>query len=117
MKISSNPNYIKSSILIFISALLGVINFLGSPEIFSSKSGFKSGIIAIVVLLILALLILFEITWTKYILLVLLILGINTLPPAIKYELTHHPLIGIIIILQSILQVYATYLLFFNKHK
>jgi hypothetical protein len=44
-------------------------------------------------------------------------LGINTLPPAIKYELTHHPLIGIIIILQSILQVYATYLLFFNKHK
>ncbi|MCP2028786.1 glucan phosphoethanolaminetransferase (alkaline phosphatase superfamily) [Flavobacterium sp. HSC-32F16] len=113
MKISLKPNYIKSSNLIFISAFLGLINFLISPEILSSKSGLKSGIIAILVVLILALLIRFEITWTKYVLLVLIILGMNALPPVIKYELAHHPLNGIILILQSIVQLYAAFLLFF----
>ena len=117
MKISSNPNYIKSSNLIFISAVLGLINFLMSPEILSSKSGQKSGIIAISVILTLAILIRFEITWTKYVLLILIILGINAVPPIIKYELVHHPLNGIIIILQSILQIYAAFLLFFRRHK
>ena len=73
MRISTNPNYIKSSNLILISAVFGLINFLISPEILSSKSGQKSGIIAISVILTLVILIRFEITWTKYVLLVLII--------------------------------------------
>jgi Na+-translocating ferredoxin:NAD+ oxidoreductase RnfD subunit len=117
MKISSKPNYIKSSNLIFISAALGLVNFFISTEIPSSKLGVKSGIISVSLMLILAILIRFEVSWTKYVLLVLIILGINVLPPIIKYELANHPLNGIIIILQSILQIYAAFLLFFGRHK
>lgn len=114
MKFSSKPNYIKASNLLFIGAVLGFINFLLSQEILSSKSTVIISLTTISLILLFATLVRFEIIWVRYILLVLIIFGINSFPPIIKYELTNHPVNGIIIILQSILQIYATILLSLN---
>jgi len=117
MKITLNPNYIKSSNLLFISAGLGFINFLLSPDILSSKSAIIVSIITIIIILGLGLLIRFEISWIKYLLLILILLALNALPLLIKEEFTSHPLNATITILQSLAQVYATFLLFRSKGK
>ncbi|MHC0443018.1 hypothetical protein [Flavobacterium sp. 3-210] len=115
MKFSLNPNFIKSSNLIFISAGLGLINFLLSPDILSSKKNIIISIITIVIILVVGLLIRLEITWIKYLLLILIILGLNSLPMLLKDEFSTHPLNALITILQSIAQIYATILLFKSK--
>lgn len=115
MKISLNPNFIKSSNLIFISAGLGIINFLLSPDILSSKSTIIVSIITILLILIVALLIRLGISWIKYLLLILIIFGLNSLPLLIKEEFSSHPLNAIMTILQSVAQIYATILLFQNR--
>lgn len=118
MKFSLNPNYIKASNLFFISASFGILNFFLSPEILSSKADIIISITAIIFISIIGLALRFEVSWIKYILLVLIIVGINTLPPLIKEELTLHPINGIITILQVVTQVYATILiLVFSKRK
>lgn len=118
MKLSLNPNYIKSSNLFFISAVLGVLNFFLSPEILSSNTDIIISVTTIFFILVIGLAVRFEVSWIKYILLVLIIIGINTLPPLIKEELTLRPINGIITILQVVAQVYAAILiLVFGKKK
>jgi hypothetical protein len=115
MRISSNLNYIKSSNLFFISAGLGLINFLLSPDILLTKSATITSVIVISIIFVLGLLIRFEISWVKYLLIVIIIFGINAFPSFIKEEFNSHPLNALITILQSIAQIYATVLLFFKK--
>lgn len=115
MRISSNLNYIKSSNLFFISAGLGLISFLLSPDILMLKSATITSVIAIFIILVLGLLIRFGISWIKYLLIVIIIFGINAFPSFIKEEFNAHPLNALIIILQAIAQIYATVLLFFKK--
>ncbi|AXB56700.1 hypothetical protein [Flavobacterium fluviale] len=117
MKISLNSNFIKSSNLIFISALLGIINLLLSPEIISSQKGLKTSIITILLILTLGVLIRYGVSWIKYILLILIILGLFNTPAVIKYMLIYNPINAIIIILQSLVQISATVLLFRNSIK
>lgn len=118
MKFSLNPNYIKASNLFFISAGLGIINFFLSPEILSSQTDIIISVTTIFLIFVIGLAIRFEVSWIKYILLVLIIIGINTLPPVIKEELALHLVNGIITILQVVAQVYATILiLIFGKKK
>ncbi|MEA9413987.1 hypothetical protein [Flavobacterium sp. PL02] len=114
MKLSLNPNYIKSSNFIFISVGLGLINFLLSPHILSSKSAMIVSIITLSLLFIAGLLVRFQISWIKYLLLALILIGFNSLPSLIKEELTTHPINAIFTILQAITLIYATILLFFK---
>lgn len=114
MKLSLNPNYIKSSNFIFISVGLGLINFLLSPHILSSKSAMILSIITLSLLFIAGLLVRFQISWIKYLLLALILIGFNSLPSLIKEELTTHPINAIFTILQAITLIYATLLLFFK---
>ncbi|KIC01724.1 hypothetical protein OA88_12380 [Flavobacterium sp. JRM] len=114
MKLSLNPNYIKSSNFIFISVGLGVINFLLSSDILSSKSTTIIGIISLSLLFIVGLLVRFQISWIKYLLLALILIGFNSFPSLIKEELTTHPINAIFTILQAITLIYATILLFFK---
>ncbi|KIA97076.1 hypothetical protein OA93_15950 [Flavobacterium sp. KMS] len=114
MKLSLNPNYIRSSNFIFISVGLGVINFLLSSDILSSKSTTIIGIISLSLLFIVGLLVRFQITWVKYLLLALILIAFNSLPAFIKEQLMTHPLNAIFTILQSITLIYATILLFFK---
>lgn len=115
MRISSNLNYIKSSNLFLISAGLGLINFLLSPDILLSKSAIIISVIAISIILVLGLLIRFEISWVKYLLIVVIIFGVNAFPSFIKEEFYSRPLNALITILQSIALIYATALMFFKK--
>ncbi|OUL62939.1 hypothetical protein B8T70_07390 [Flavobacterium sp. AJR] len=114
MKLSLNPNYIKSSNFIFISVGLGLINFLLSPHILSSKSAMILSIITLSLLFIAGLLVRFQISWIKYLLLALILIGFNSFPSLIKEELTTHPINAIFTILQAITLIYATLLLFFK---
>lgn len=116
-RITLNPNYIKSSNLLFISAGLGLINFLILPEILSSKSSIVVGSIAVFFISAMGLAIRFEISWIKYLSLILIVFGINIVPPLVKDELISHPINGIITIAQSIIQIYATILLFSKKKR
>ncbi|MEN2402913.1 hypothetical protein GKZ90_0024210 [Flavobacterium sp. MC2016-06] len=117
MKISKNPNYIKASNLIFIATILGIINFFLSPDILKSKTALIISVVTILLILAIGVVIRLGISWIKYILLVLIIIGFNSLPKYIKEELSIHPLNAIITILQSILQIYATLLLILNRSK
>lgn len=111
MQTQVHPNYIKASELIFITAGLGIINFFFSPEILSS--GFAI-IIAVFTLLFIAglgVLIKQGFSWIKYLLLALFIFGLLGIPFIIK-NITTNPIVGIVNIIQTILQIWALVLLF-----
>ncbi|PKB16363.1 hypothetical protein [Flavobacterium sp. 5] len=112
MKTSLNTNFIKSSNLIFISAGLGSINFLLSPDILVSKKATILCVMSISLVFAVGLLIRFGISWVKFLLLFLIILGFNSLPKFIKEEFANHPFNAVITVLQSVIQIYATLLLF-----
>lgn len=115
MKTTFNKNYIKSSNLIFLSALVGAINLLLLPGLLSSKTAMIVGFFTIVFLIFLGLMIRLGIFWIKYLLVILVLLGLTGLPLVIRNFLDR-PLNGIFNIVQSIIQIYAIVLLF-KKNK
>jgi hypothetical protein len=111
MKTTSNHNYIKSSNLIFISAVLGAINLLLLPGLLLSKAAIIVGLFTLFFLIALGIMIRLGISWIKYLLLILVLLGLTSLPLIIRNFLTR-PLNGTFTIVQSIIQIYAVVLLF-----
>ena len=106
-----DQNYRKASALIFISAGLGVINLAMVPEVFSSA--FTILVAAFTLLLIagLGLLARQGYSWVKYLLLVMFVLGLF----GIKHMIVNiflTSIVGIINIVQTILQLMALVLLF-----
>lgn len=117
MNISDNPDYIKSSRLIFISAGLGLINVLLTPGIFRTSELVIIVVFTFLFLIAIGLGIYYGLSWIKYILAVLIILGLKSAYTLIIKELAENPINGILVILQTIAQIWAAVLLFKENFK
>jgi hypothetical protein len=116
MKKDIHPNYILSSNLIFGSIGLGLINVLVQ---WLSSSEDRMVVIMDIMVIILSLLIVAAMGflvrqgygWMKYVLLVLTVLGLIGIP-FILYNFSKNPLAGVINIIETVMQVWATVILF-----
>jgi hypothetical protein len=107
-----HENFIKSSNLFFISAGFGLINlFLTRSELVSTRL-IAIAIISILFVVGLGYIIRQGFDWIKYILLVLAGFGLIGIVGVIIINLEKQPLIAVVNIIQTILQVWATVLLF-----
>jgi len=106
-----HQNFIKSSNLIFITAGLGLINFFFSPEFLSNGFNITIAIFTFAFIVVIGFLVRQGYNWVKIFLLVLTILGLIGISFTLK-NLTEKPIVGIINITQTILQIWAVILLF-----
>ncbi len=106
-----HPNFIKSSNLIFGSVGLGLINFFFTSNILTSTKNIILATITLLIITGLGFLVRQGKNWIKYLLLVLTIVGLIGIPFILK-NTEQEPVVGIINIAQTILQVFAMYLLF-----
>lgn len=106
-----HENNLKASNLMFLSAVLGLINFSLSDQI-TIKNDISSAIISLSFLIFLALLIRRGYNGVKYVLATLFILGLVFYIPYLIYDLQNSPINAIISIFQSITQISAVILLF-----
>ncbi|MFY1046136.1 hypothetical protein [Chryseobacterium sp. GP-SGM7] len=108
---NTHPNYKKAAELIYISAFLGIGNLIWKYD--TLDSGLKIFIAIIVVAFSFAIAYITSkgLDWFKYILLVLFGIGLIGIPFIIG-DIVNNPVIGIINIVQTILQVWVLVLLF-----
>ena len=112
-----HENFIKSSNLIFISAALGLINlFLTKGELGSTKL-IVSAILTLLFVGGLGYIVRQGFEWIKYLLLVLMIFGLIGIVGIIIMNLEKQPLTTTVNIIQTILQTWATVLLFIIPKK
>ena len=112
-----HENFIKSSNLIFISAALGLINlFLTKGELGSTKL-IVSAILTLLFVGGLGYIVRQGYAWIKYLLLVLMIFGLIGIVGILIMNLEKQPLITTVNIIQTILQTWATVLLFIIPKK
>jgi len=112
-----HENFIKSSNLIFISAALGLINvFLTKGELGSTKL-IASAILTLLFVGGLGYIVRQGYAWIKYLLLVLMIFGLIGIVGLIIMNFEKQPLTSIVNIIQTILQTWATVLLFIIPKK
>jgi len=104
-------NFIKSSNLILGTAVLGLINLLLSRDILTDVKNIAIAILTLLFIIGLGFLIRQGQNWVKYLLLVLTIVGTIGIPFIIT-NITEKPLIGIINLAQTVMQIWATILLF-----
>ncbi len=111
MENKMHTNFIKSSNLIFITFGLGLINlFMTRSEL---VTGTHKAIAITTMLFVLGLgyLVRQGFGWVKYLLLVLTILGLISIPVTIV-SLGQRPIVGLINVAQTVLQVWAMIILF-----
>ena len=106
-----HPNYIKSSNLIFGTVGLGLINFFFSSELLNTGQNIATAILTLVIIAGLGFLVRQGKDWVKYVLLVLMVLGLISIPFIIT-NIVQRPVVGLINIAQTIMQLWATVLLF-----
>jgi hypothetical protein len=111
METTPKHNYIKSSNLVFLSAVVGAINLLLLPGILSSNTAMIVGFLTLCFLIFLGIMIRLGISWIKYLLLIMIVLGLISLPVIIRNFLDR-PLNGTLNIVQSLIQIYAVIVLF-----
>lgn len=111
MKEHLHSNFIKSSNLIFATVVLGIINFFFSSDTLSSGTNIAVAIITLSMILGLGILVRQGYNWMKYLLLVLTILGLFGIS-TILTDLTQNPIVGIVSIVQTVLEIWATVILF-----
>ena len=106
-----HTNFIKSSNLIFITAGLGFINFFFSPELLTNSLNITTAIFTIAFIIGVGFLVRQGYSWVKIFLLIITALGLIGIPFTLR-NLTEKPIVGIINIVQTILQIWAVILLF-----
>jgi len=112
-----HENFIKSSNLIYISAALGLVNlFLTKGDIVSTRL-ISSAILTLLFVGGLGYIVRQGYAWIKYLLLVLMIFGLIGIVGLIITNLEKQPLITTVNIIQTILQTWATVLLFIIPRK
>lgn len=116
MKNQVHKNFIKSSNLIFGTVGLGIINFFFSDEILNNGKNLSIAIITLLIISGIGFLVRQGKSWVKYLLLILTIFGLIGVPFIIG-NITERPIIGLINILQTIMQIWATILLFMIPKK
>ncbi len=106
-----HENYIKSSNLIFITAGLGLINFFFASDLLSNGFNITVAVFTIAFIIGIGFLVRQGYNWVKIFLLVITLLGLIGIPFTLQ-NLTEKPVVGIINIIQTILQIWAVVLLF-----
>ena len=110
-EIDIHQNHKKAAALIYSSAGFGVLNLFLDSDTLNSSFGIVVGVITLSIIIAIGYLVDKGNDWIKYVLLVLMILGIISLP-IILMNLILNPLVGVVNITQTILQIYALVLLF-----
>lgn len=111
-----HPNYIKSSNLIFGTVGLGLINFFFSSEILNTGQNIAIAILTLIIIAGIGFLVRKGKAWIKYLLLVFTLLGLIGIPFIIN-NITQKPVVGLINIAQTIMQIWAMVLLFMVPKK
>src|SRR5215204_12846 len=106
-----HPKFINSSNLIFISAILGILNFTVSKTLVYNSFTLTVAIGSVLFVIGLGFLVRQGFDWVKYLLLIITILGLVGVPTFLK-NLMEDTFVGIVNILQLILQIYSVVLLF-----
>lgn len=106
-----HPNHKKSANVIYLSAGLGIINVILSPVILNNSYQIIGAIFTLGIIIGIGYLVSQGNDWIKYVLLVLMILGLIGIP-FIIINILNNPIVGIINIIQTALQIYAIILLF-----
>ena len=106
-----HPLHKNSANLLYIASALGIVNAVISQDIFSDGFTTFIGLIVLGLNFLIAYLVSKGYPWMKYLLLILLLLGFLAFK-FIILNLMLNPIIGIVNIIQTILQVIATILLF-----
>ena len=106
-----HSNFIKSSNLIFGTVGLGLINFFFSSDILNSGKNVAIATITLLFIIGIGFLVRRGKHWVKYLLLILTILGLIGIPFIIN-NILEKPIVGIINIAQTIMQLWAMILLF-----
>ena len=111
MKNQVHHNYIKASDLILITIGLGIINIFLSPAVFSTSFSVIVAIFTLLLMLANAILIRKGYNWAKILFTILFGLGLFGIPLMVK-TLAENPIVGVINIIQTVLQIWAVVLLF-----
>lgn len=106
-----HKDYIFASNLIFASAILGGVNFLIASATISNYPIFI-GILSLLFISGIGLLARVGIHWLKYVMLALSILGLCILPFMILFIYNAKPILGLINLMQNMLQIIAAVFLF-----
>ncbi len=106
-----HPNYIKSSNLIFGTVGLGLINFFFANELLKTGQNIATAILTLMIIAGFAYLVRQGKNWVKYLLLVIMVFGLIGLLFIIN-NILQRPIVGVINIAQTIMQLWATVLLF-----
>jgi len=106
-----HPNHKKAANVIYLSAVLGIINAILSPETFYNSFGIIVVIFTLGIIIGIGYLVSKGNDWIKYVLLVLMIVGLIGIPFIIM-NIVNNPIVGVINIIQTSLQLYAIILLF-----
>ena len=109
-------NYIKSSNLIFGTVGLGLINFFFSSDVLNTGQNIAIAILTLIIIAGIGFLVRQGKAWVKYLLLVFTILGLIGIPFIIN-NITQKPVVGLINIAQTIMQIWAMVLLFMVPKK
>lgn len=106
-------NYKKASRLIYASATVGTINALLSFNVFTKQDWILSAL-SISFVVIIGLLISKEYSWSKFILLIFVLVGLSGFPYIIK-DIKEYPINGILSLLITIFQIIATFIVFIKQ--
>jgi len=106
-----HPNYKKSAELIYLAAVLGIGNMIWQYETLDSGRKFFTALLTLAFLFGLGYVVSRGIEWFKFILLVLLAFGLLGFPLMVS-EFVNDPVVGVIYIAQTVLQVWSLILLF-----
>jgi len=106
-----HPNHKKSSELIYISGLLGIGNLIWTYETLNSGIKIFIALFSLAFVFGIGYLVSKGTEWIKYVFLVILILGLLGFPFLIAI-IKKEPVVGIINIVQTILQIWSLVLLF-----
>jgi hypothetical protein len=106
-----HANYIKSSNLIFGTVGLGILNFFFSTELLKTGQNIATAIVTLAIITGIGFLVRQGKNWVKYLLLVLTVFGLIGMPFIIN-NITQRPVVGLVNIAQTIMQLWAIVLLF-----
>lgn len=107
----THPNYKKSAELIYLSAALGIGNLIWKYETLDSGIKIFIALLSLAFVFGIGYLVSKGYEWIKFVLLILLSLGLISIIFIIA-DLAHDPVVGIINIVQTVLQIWALVLLF-----
>lgn len=107
-----HSNFLMASYVVFFAGILGVIKFLLAFKVLNRIEDIITAIINLIIFLGLCYIVMKGFNWVKYLLLILSIFGFVQILEMIKYLIQNPNLITACLILQRIMLIVATLILF-----